>query len=91
MLIFFVQTVETVVDFRHTQKQLDYANSPAFKAKYSGTSKGNSISGARANSVIGTNADPYRSIRQAGMGVPDATIGVKVYKWYYFINEINNS
>ena len=64
----------------NTQKQLDYANSPAFKAKYSGTSLGNNISGSRANSVIGTNADPYRSIRQPGMGVPDASIGIRIYK-----------
>ena len=63
-----------------TQKQLDYANSPAFKAKYGGTSKGNSLPGAKANSVIGTTADPYHIIRQPNMGVPGASIGVTIYK-----------
>ena len=63
-----------------TQRQLEYSNSPAFKAKYGGTSKGNSLPGAKANSVIGTTADPYNIIRQPNMGVPNASIGVRIYK-----------
>ena len=63
-----------------TQKQLDYANSPAYKAKYSGTSKGNNLPGARAGSVVGTTADPLHNVRQPNMGVPNTTVGVRIYK-----------
>lgn len=62
-----------------TKRQLDYANSPAFKAKYGGTSIGDKY---RANnpSVIGTTADPLRNVRQPNMGVPNTTVGVRIYK-----------
>ena len=62
------------------QRQLDYVNSPAFKAKYGGTSYGNDKNGVRAGSVVGTNADPFNIIRLPGMGVDNVNIGVRVYK-----------
>lgn len=67
-----------IAEFRATQKQdrenlMRYVNSSEYKEKYSGVSKANTLSNAKANSIVGTSSDPFNNIRTMTIGNPIST------------------
>lgn len=68
------------------KKLLEYTQSEAYKKKYSGTSQGNSLPGAKANSIVGTAADPLKDVRNMSISPSSTTYRIDVRNGSSFSN-----